>query len=77
MTKYNLNVEGMHCKSCKILINDVLQELGASSISIEADEKRKIGKISFDYSGDKKNVISAIEKEGYKVKWMLKFTVQI
>ena len=68
MTKYNLNVEGMYCKSCKILVNDVLEELGASSISINVDEKKKIGNVSFDYSGDKKNAVSSIEKEGYKVK---------
>ena len=68
MTKFNLNVEGMHCKSCKILVNEVLEELGASGILIDVDEKKKHGKVSFDYSGGKKNVISAIEKEGYKVK---------
>ena len=68
MTKFNLNVEGMHCKSCKILVAEVLEELGASNIFIEVDEKKKLGKVSFDYSDDKKNVISAIEKEGYKVK---------
>ena len=48
MAKYNLNIEGMHCKSCKILVNDVLEELGASSILIDVDEKKKIGKVSFD-----------------------------
>ena len=68
MTKFNLNVKGMHCKSCKILVADVLEELGASSILIDVDEKKKLGKVLFDYSGDKKSVISAIEQEGYKAK---------
>ena len=68
MTKYNLSVQGMHCRSCKMLVTDILQELGASNISIEVDEKKKIGKVSFNYSGDKKLVNMAIEKEGYKVK---------
>ena len=68
MAKYNLNVEGMHCKSCKILVTGVLEELGASNISMDVDEKRKMGKVAFDYSGDKKSIILAIEKEGYKVK---------
>ena len=68
MIKYNLSVEGMHCKSCKILVNDILKELGASNISIDVDEKKNMGKVSFDYSGDKKLVNMAIEKEGYKVK---------
>ena len=68
MTKYTFNVQGMHCRSCKMLVTDILQELGASTISIDVDEKKKIGKVSFNYSGDKKLVNMAIEKEGYKVK---------
>lgn len=68
MTKYNFNAEGMHCKSCKMLVADVLEELGALNISIDVDEKKKVGRVAFDYSGDKKKIVSAIEKEGYKVK---------
>ena len=68
MTKYTLNVKGMHCKSCKMLVTDVLEELGASNIVIDVDERKKTGKVAFDYSGDKKNAVSSIEKEGYKVK---------
>ena len=68
MAKYNLNVKGMYCKSCGILLNDILGEVGASGILIDVDEKKKIGKISFNYSGNEKEAVAAIEKEGYKVK---------
>ncbi|HLG24290.1 MAG TPA: heavy-metal-associated domain-containing protein [Candidatus Nanoarchaeia archaeon] len=68
MTKYNFNIEGMHCNSCKMLIKDVLEDLGASSVLISLDETKNTGKVSLDYSGDKRNIISAIKKEGYKVK---------
>ena len=68
MTKHNLEVKGMHCKSCVMLVTDVLEESSAKNISISLDEKKQIGKVSFEYSGDKKKVIGAIEKEGYKVK---------
>lgn len=59
--KINLNIEGMHCNSCKVLIEDALGELGAKDIKVE------IGKVSCDFR-DKNAVIRAIEKEGYKVK---------
>jgi copper chaperone CopZ len=62
----NLNVKGMHCHSCKILITDVLEEIGATKIKITVDEKQKVGKVSFEHP-DKKKVISAIEAEGYKI----------
>ena len=67
MTKNNLNVTGMHCKSCSLLITGVLEDLGASDISVKLDEKTQIGKVSFEYSGNQKKVIEEIEKEGYKV----------
>ena len=65
MTKHNLNVTGMHCKRCSLLLTGVLEDLGASNISIKLNEKIQIGKVSFD--GDKKKAILEIEKEGYKV----------
>ena len=61
-----LTVQGMHCKSCAMLIQDALEELGASNIKISLDEKKQIGKVSFDHK-NKDEIIKAIEKEGYKV----------
>ena len=67
MAHHTIKVKGMHCKSCTMLVNDALSELGASNISIKLDEKTQEAVVSFDYAGDKKQVIAAIEKEGYKV----------
>ena len=66
MAKSVLNVKGMHCKSCKVLITDVLTDLGAKNISITINEKKKIGNVEFEFA-DKKAVIEAIEAEGYKI----------
>ena len=43
-----LTVKGMHCKSCKMIVHDTLEELGAKSIVIDMNEKKQIGKVSFD-----------------------------
>ena len=67
MPNINLNVKGMHCKSCVILVKDALEEIGASNIKIDLNEKKQIGKVSFDYSGNKDKAIEVIEKEGYTV----------
>lgn len=63
----SLNVNGMHCNSCKILIEDALSEIGATNIKVEVDEKKQMGKVSCDYT-DKGKVIEAIKREGYTVK---------
>lgn len=68
MVKIDLTVNGMHCNSCKMIVTENLEELGAKNISIDLDEKKQVAKVSLDYSGDRKNVISSIEKEGYKVR---------
>ena len=69
MEKLNLTVEGMHCRSCKLVVEDVLHELGAANIKILIDEKRKIGMVSCECADKGKVIfISAIEQEGYKVK---------
>ena len=41
MTKIQLNIEGVHCKSCKMIIEENLQELGAKEINVTVDEKKK------------------------------------
>ena len=67
MTKIQLNIEGVHCTSCKMVIEDNLQELGAKSIKVTVDEKTQKGTVACDYVGDKLDVVNAIKKEGYKV----------
>ena len=68
MGNINLTVNGMHCNSCKVLVTDVLTDLGAKNISISIDEKNKVGTVSFEHP-DKHKAIKAIEDEGgYTVK---------
>ncbi len=66
MVKINLTVKGMHCNSCKMLVTDALQELGASNISVDMDEKKQVGKVAFEFAGNKQDAINVIEAEGYK-----------
>ncbi len=66
--KLNYQIQGMHCKSCVMIVQDALEELGAKNIKISLDEKKQIGSVSLDFEGDKKEIIKIIEKEGYKVK---------
>ena len=58
-----LRVEGMHCKSCEMLISDELEENGATNIKID----HKTGKLSFDGLSREKGA-EIVEKEGYKVR---------
>lgn len=66
MVKIALQVKGMHCKSCKIIVEEALQDIGAKNISISIDEKKQMGSVNAEHE-DKKKVIAAIEGEGYKV----------
>ena len=68
MTKLQFVVTGMHCKSCKMLVEDELQELGAKDIFVSVDEKKQQGIVSCDYNGDIKKVYAGIKKAGYNVK---------
>jgi len=64
--KLNLNVVGMHCKSCEILIIDSLTESGASKASVS----HKDGKLAVEYDEsklDESKIKQLIENEGYKV----------
>lgn len=66
MVAHTLKVKGMHCKSCKMLVEEALQDIGAKNISISVDEKKQEGKVEAEHA-DRKKIIAAIEKEGYKV----------
>lgn len=64
----DLSVDGMHCRSCGLLIaQDVSKVAGVSSV--EADFKS--GRVSVDFDGSSETlgkVVSAIKKLGYKVR---------
>jgi len=52
----NLNVKGMHCKSCEELIKDSLSDV---DVQAEADHKTGIIKLNFD---EKKVSLDKIKK---------------
>ncbi len=66
MTTSKLSVKGMHCKSCKMLVEEALSDIGATNVSISIDEKKQIGTVSFSHS-DPSKAKEAIRKEGYEV----------
>ena len=68
MAGIKLNVEGMHCKSCSMLVEDDLCEIGAKDIRISLDEADKKAVVECSYDGDKMDVVNAIKKEGYRVR---------
>ena len=65
--KLNLTVEGMHCRSCSMLLKDVVDEIkGVKSAKFDHAEGSAV--VEFDDSVVSKEVIvDSITKEGYKV----------
>ena len=66
MKKIKLKIKGMHCKSCEMLIEDALEDLGINKCKI--DSLRGGAEIDFD---EKKISVDKIKKviknEGYEV----------
>jgi len=61
-----LNIEGMRCKSCEMLLTDVIAEItGAQKVS--ADSKKGTVTITAADPGTIEEAKKAIVKEGYKV----------
>ena len=56
-----MKISGMHCPSCKVLIEDVLNDEGAKIKSFVKDELEIETQKSF------KDIKKSIENEGYKV----------
>jgi copper chaperone len=64
MTTKELQIEGMTCGHCVMVVTKALKELNL------ADVKVKIGKAEVTYDEtrtDENDLVSAIEEEGYKV----------
>jgi copper chaperone len=65
MKKITLKVKGMHCKSCSMLIEDALEDLGVKS-KVDSDKGTAI--VEFDENKVSEEAIKkAIKAEGYKV----------
>ncbi|MDP2908773.1 MAG: heavy-metal-associated domain-containing protein [Nanoarchaeota archaeon] len=64
MKNVTLVVDGMHCKSCELLIEDSLKGIGAEKVSFEGSKVN----ISFDEGRLHPNQIKqVIREEGYRV----------
>lgn len=64
MKSVTLVVDGMHCKSCELLIGDSLKEIGVEKTSFEGNKV----KILFDENRLNLNQIKqVIREEGYRV----------
>ena len=63
--KIDLQITGMHCRSCEILITEELRELpGVSEISV--DHKTGVAHLFLDESQSSPDaILSAISKAGY------------
>ncbi len=62
-------ITGMHCKSCKILVQDILSDLCVSVSELTLNEKEQKGILKTEMDIPAKKLIDTIEKEtGYKVK---------
>ena len=67
MKKIILNVKGMHCAACELLIKEALQDAGIKKTT--ASFKTGVIEIEFDESKVKEAKIKeAIQKEGYEIK---------
>lgn len=65
--KTKINVKGMHCKSCEMLITDSLQELPGIQ-KVKVDHTKGVVDVSFDEHKINTDIIKkVIVKEGYKV----------
>jgi len=66
MKKTKLNVSGMHCKSCEMLIKDELEEIPGVA-GVEASHKDGCVLVSHEDSANLDKVKARITKLGYKV----------
>lgn len=66
--KKNIVIGGMHCKSCEMLLNDVLSDIeGVKEVSVSANAGLAI--ISFDPEKTNEEALRvAIRSEGYETK---------
>ena len=64
-----LEIKGMHCKSCKMVIEDVLEDLGVKVVSFDLDEGSQTGVLELQTDKTSKEISDAIKAEGeYTIK---------
>ena len=62
-----LTVKGTHCKSCGMLIQEALEEKGATDIKVVVDEKKQTATVECTYAGKKEDIVAVVQEQGYKV----------
>jgi len=68
MKKVELNIKGMHCNSCVMLIKDALDETKGVA-DAKVDLKKNNAVVSYDEkSVTEKQLIEVIKNEGYDAK---------
>lgn len=60
-----MKVKGMHCKSCEVLLSDVVEELGGKAIS--SDFKKGTIVAEFPTNPNREKIKEAFKTEGYSV----------
>ena len=67
MKTIKLNVKGMHCSSCEMLVKESLEET-AGIQNAELSHKEGTATVSYDETKiSEKEIKKIIQKEGYKV----------
>lgn len=62
-----LTVEGMHCSSCALLIDDALTDL-PGVLTSATSSKNQSSSITHDHRCDPDQIIAAIEDLGYRAR---------
>lgn len=69
MSLKTVEIKGMHCKSCKMLIEDIMDDLDSEVVSFDVDQKKQIGILKVETEKTGKEIADAIKAEGeYTVK---------
>ena len=65
MKKVELNIKGMHCKSCTVLVQEALADVkGVKTVAVDLQKEKAT--VSYDELLVKeKQLIDAVRKEGY------------
>lgn len=64
MTEIKLAIKGTHCKACKMLIEDILEDMNIEIVSLSIDEARKEGVLVVKTEVEPQKIIEAIQAEG-------------
>lgn len=65
----SFEIKGMHCKSCIMLVQDILEDINVDVKEFTLNEKEQKGILRTENQMPASNIIDAIQKEtAYKVK---------